>query len=98
MSKSKSKNKYIPSPQFNPIVLSKKIENLQTQIDNHKNLLQTVNRANDLHVEHLSNFVRHDMKNAIQGVDGILYNSRKSHRYHSKENGTVRSSNEAIGR
>lgn len=78
MSKSKPKKKYIPSPKFNPIVLGKKIENLQIQIDNHKNLLQTVNRANDLHVEHLSNFVRHDMKNAIQGIDGILYNSRKA--------------------
>lgn len=77
MAKSRSKKIYIPSPAFNPMVLNKKIENLRIEVERHKHLLESVNKANDLHVEHLSNFVRHDMKNAIQGIDGILYNARK---------------------
>lgn len=77
MTKSGTKKKYIPTPKYNPIVLSNKIEKLQTQIEHHKNLLQSVIKANDMHVEYLSNFVRHDMKNAIQGIDGILYNAKK---------------------
>lgn len=74
MSKSRKK-RYIPNPQYNPVVMSKKVEKLSEDLEHHKNLLLAVNRANDLHVEHLSNFVRHDMKNAIQGIDGILYNA-----------------------
>lgn len=68
--------KYIPNQRFNPIVLSKKIEKLGEEIKHHKALLDAVNKANDLHVEQLSNFVRHDLKNAIQGLDGILFNTK----------------------
>lgn len=71
------KKQYIPNPKYNPVVLSKKIEKLQVDLEHHQNLLLSVSKANDLHVEHLSNFVRHDMKNAIQGIDGTLYNARK---------------------
>ena len=76
MGKSRREKKYIPKPKYNPVVLGKKLEKLSSDLDHHKNLLLSVNKANDLHVEHLSNFVRHDMKNAIQGIDGILYNAR----------------------
>lgn len=75
MSKSRKDKKYIPKRQYNPAVLSRRIEKLSDDLEHHKNLLLAVNKANDLHVEHLSNFVRHDMKNAIQGIDGILYNA-----------------------
>lgn len=79
MGKSRKDNKYIPNPKFNPVILGKKVEKLSEQLDHHRNLLFAVNKANDLHVEHLSNFVRHDMKNAIQGIDGILYNAGRKH-------------------
>lgn len=69
---------YIPSQRTNPIVLSKRIDKLQEELEHHQNLLLAVNKANDMHVEQLSNFVRHDMKNAIQGIDGTLYNAKKS--------------------
>lgn len=55
--------------------MSKKIEKLQEDLEHHQHLLLSANKANDLHVEHLSNFVQHDMKNAIQGIDGIIYNT-----------------------
>lgn len=77
MTKRNIKKKYIPTPQFNPAVMNKRIDRLQEEVEHQRNLLMSVNKANDLHVEHLSNFVRHDMKNAIQGIDGILYNSKK---------------------
>lgn len=69
------KKKYIPNSKYNPALLSKRIDNLSKDVEHHKNLLISVNKANDLHVEHLSNFVRHDMKNAILGLDSILYNA-----------------------
>ncbi len=77
---SKRRKTYIPNPKYNPVIMSKKLERLQEDLEHHKNLLLSVNKANDLHVEHLSNFVRHDMKNAIQGIDGTLYNAKKSSR------------------
>lgn len=67
---------YHPNPKLNPIVLQKRIDKLGEKIDHQKALLDTVNKANDLHVEQLSNFVRHDMKNAILGLNGILYNAK----------------------
>lgn len=77
MANSKKKGKtYIPNPKYNPIVMGKRLEKLSVDLEHHKNALEAVNRANDMHVEHLSNFVRHDMKNAIQGIDGILYNAK----------------------
>lgn len=75
MSKSRKDKTYIPKRQYNPVVLSRRVDKLSDDLEHHKNLLLAVNKANDLHVEHLSNFVRHDMKNAIQGIDGILYNA-----------------------
>lgn len=73
---------YNPGPRVNPIVISKRQERLNRQqeklsgdIEHLKQVLQSTNRENDRHIEHLSNFVRHDMKNAIQGLDGIIYNA-----------------------
>ena len=74
---SRRKKKYIPNPKFNPVVMSNRIDKLKEEVEHQRNILLSVNKANDLHVEHLSNFVRHDMKNAIQGIDGILYNAQK---------------------
>lgn len=77
MASSKRKHIYQPPRHTNPEVLSRKLEKLSEDIEHHKNLIKAINRANDLHVEHLSNFVRHDMKNALQGLDGTVYNAYK---------------------
>lgn len=71
----KKVNKYNPGPRVNLISLSKKQEKLNKDIERLRQLLSSTNRENDRHIEHLSNFVRHDMKNAIQGLDGIIYNA-----------------------
>lgn len=77
MVRNRKHKKYRPCSIANPIVISKKVEKLQEKINGLHNLLSVVNKANALHVEHLSNFVRHDMKNAIQGIDGIIYNAKQ---------------------
>lgn len=73
---------YNPGPKINLVALSKKQEKigekqdkLRKDVDRLKQLLHSTNKENDRHIEHLSNFVRHDMKNAIQGLDGIIYNA-----------------------
>lgn len=68
---------YQPPQRTNPEVIARKLDKLSSELDHHKKLIQAINKANDIHVEHLSNFVRHDMKNAIQGLDGIVYNAKK---------------------
>lgn len=78
MGKAKKNKIYTPNPRFNPVVMGKKLEKLEEDLEHHKNLLLAVNKANSLHVEHLSNFVRHDMKNAIMGMDGTLYNAKRA--------------------
>ena len=62
MANHKKKTPCFPRQRVNPIVLSKRIDKLQEDLEHHQNLLLAVNKANDLHVEQLSNFVRHDMK------------------------------------
>lgn len=74
------KKKYIPQQRFNPALLYKKLENLKEEVLMLQKVLNAVNQSNSMHVEHLSNFVRHDMKNAIQGLDGIIYNAKNSGR------------------
>lgn len=68
---------YQPPQRTNPEVIARKLDKLSSELDHHKKLIQAINKANDIHVEHLSNFVRHDMKNAIQGLDGIVYNAKR---------------------
>ena len=75
----KKVNKYNPGPRVNLVTLSKKQEKLNKDIEHLRQLLNSTNRENDRHIEHLSNFVRHDMKNAIQGLDGIIYNAADDH-------------------
>ena len=75
----KKTNKYNPGPRVNLISLSKKQDKLNKDIEHLRQLLNSTNRENDRHIEHLSNFVRHDMKNAIQGLDGIIYNAADDH-------------------
>lgn len=67
------KKKYIQPKAFNPIVQARKIDDLQIRVDRHGRELDMVIKSYDNHVEHLANFAQHDMKNAIQSMDSILY-------------------------
>jgi signal transduction histidine kinase len=69
------RKKYIPNSKNNPAIQAKKIEKLKYEIDLHGKNLETVIKSYDKHVELLSNFAQHDMKNAIQSMDSILYNA-----------------------
>ena len=72
MSSKKRQKKYISSQRHNPEVWARKIEKQQETVDNVKNVLSAVIKANERHVRLLSNFLQHDMKNAIHSMDGIL--------------------------
>lgn len=71
----KKQKTYNPGQRVNPIVLAKRQEKLRRDVEHWQQLLRSANEENSRHIEHLSNFVRHDMKNAIQGLDGIIYNA-----------------------
>lgn len=73
----KRNKKYQQPRRTNPEIMARKLEKLSIDLERHRNLIRVINKANDQHVEHLSNFVRHDMKNAIQGLDGIIFNAHQ---------------------
>jgi len=72
MTNKKRQKKYIPFHRHNPEVLARKVEKLQEDIEQGKNTLSAVIKANEQHTIFLSNFLQHDMKNAIHSMDGIL--------------------------
>jgi len=63
---------YLKPKRLEPEVLARKIEQLRGDIENQKNILAAVNKDNERHIIFLSNFLQHDMKNAIHSMDGIL--------------------------
>ena len=69
--KKRHKN-YIPSQRHNPEILARKVEKQQEVVEQWKNTLNAVIKANERHIIFLSNFLQHDMKNAIHSMDGIL--------------------------
>lgn len=72
MSSKKRYKNYIPSKRHNPEMLARKIERQQETVDKWENTLNAVIKANEQHIIFLSNFLQHDMKNAIHSMDGIL--------------------------
>lgn len=72
---------YIPKPSNNPeklrLRVETKVRQLQAQVDQQQCVLKAVNKANDAHLEQLSNFIHHDTKNAIQSLDGLVYAAYK---------------------
>lgn len=72
--KRRNKKSYIPKPQHNLAVMSKQIEKLNEDIQEHKNILESIINSHERHIEFLSNFANHDLKNNIQSFDAILYN------------------------
>jgi len=63
---------FIRSQRHNPELLARRVDQQQETIDNWKNTVNAVIKANEQHIIFLSNFLQHDMKNAIHSMDGIL--------------------------
>jgi len=72
MTNKKRQKKYIPSHRHNPEMLARKVDKQQEIVEQWKNTLSAVIKANERHIVFLSNFLQHDMKNAIHSMDGIL--------------------------
>ncbi|MBP5504431.1 MAG: hypothetical protein J6Y24_16780 [Bacteroidales bacterium] len=77
MAHRRNKHVYHQPQRTNPEVIARKLDKISIELEHHKNLIRAINEANDRHVEQLSNFVRHDMKNAIQGLDGTIFNAKQ---------------------
>lgn len=77
MARRRNKHVYHQPQRTNPEVIARKLDKISIELEHHKNLIRAINEANDRHVEQLSNFVRHDMKNAIQGLDGTIFNAKQ---------------------
>lgn len=73
---SRKNKKYIPDKRYNSIVqnkiLSKEVEKLAIDIDNHKKLIDAISKSHSNHISYLSNFARHDIKNAMLSMDSIV--------------------------
>lgn len=72
MSKPKRNKKYNPTNRTNPEVLRKRIDALTENIDKIKKQRDMMYSALEKHVEYLTNFTSHDVKNAIQNMDSIV--------------------------
>jgi len=72
MSRNKRNKGYTPSHRHNPEILARKVEKQQETVDKWRNIINAVIKANEQHIVFLSNFLQHDMKNAIHSMDGIL--------------------------
>lgn len=73
MSKYKKKNKvFNPKLRTNPEVLRKKIDTLKEKIVKIEKQRDMMYSALEKHVEYLTNFTSHDVKNAIQNMDSIV--------------------------
>jgi signal transduction histidine kinase len=72
MTNKKRSKQYIPPKRHNPEVMATRIEQQQRKVDDVHNVLDAVVKANEQHIIFLSNFIQHDIKNAIHCMDGIL--------------------------
>lgn len=66
------KTNYIPKRKHNPVVFAKKIEKMQIRIEKDSKQRKMLINALMKHVEYLTNFTSHDIKNAIQNMDSIV--------------------------
>lgn len=72
------KRKYIPKPRHNPEMQAKKIKEAGDRIKIVSKTIDALSASHDNHISYLGNFARHDIKNAIQSMDSILYNAKCS--------------------
>jgi signal transduction histidine kinase len=71
------KKKYLPCSRLNPAALAARIDKLQADVENHKIILDVVTKSHEQHMEHLSNFAKHDIGNAVQSMFAVLKLSEK---------------------
>ena len=74
--KNNRSKKYIKPKSYNPIIIEKKIENMKAKIDSDredlKKFLKSLDISNANHISLLSNFAQHDIKNSVQSMDTII--------------------------
>ncbi|NBB22552.1 hypothetical protein GVN20_24575 [Runella sp. CRIBMP] len=70
-SKRKGKN-FIPPKRHNPTYLAHKIEKNGEEIQKIRKQKDMIYAALERHVEYLTNFTSHDIKNAIQNMDSVV--------------------------
>ena len=75
MAKSRS---YQPNRHINVVVLDKKIQKLQATIDNLENFQKSLIMSFNYQMDHLANFAKHDMGNAIQNLSANIQLSQDS--------------------
>lgn len=70
--KRKKKSKYIPVKRHNPVLFGERIEKNMETIEKMKRQKDMMYAALERHVEYLTNFTSHDIKNAIQNMDSVV--------------------------
>lgn len=75
MSKRKS---YQPPKIANPAVFGNRLKVLEERLNKHKQLLDSVIKSYNSHMDHLANFARHDMGNAIQNISATIRVNKSS--------------------
>lgn len=75
MSKSRKNKYYNLNSKFNPAIQARKIDKIRNDLEIHKRQIDAISKIHDIHIAHLANFARHDIKNAIQNMDSILSTS-----------------------
>lgn len=63
---------YIPKPRHNPEQQARQLEKIKDNLEKQDRILQTVTKSYDRHMEHLANFAKHDIGNAIQSMYAVL--------------------------
>ncbi|GAA4026481.1 hypothetical protein GCM10022386_07390 [Flavobacterium cheonhonense] len=69
---SRKKRNYIPKKPTNPILIQKRLDELEIQVTLHGKNIDAIGKSHDTHITMLSNFARHDIKNSVQSMDSIL--------------------------
>lgn len=68
----KNKSKFIPQSKISTVLLQKKLRELEVETKLHGRNIDAIAKSHDTHITMLSNFARHDIKNSVQSMDGIL--------------------------
>jgi signal transduction histidine kinase len=72
MKKKKRDKPYNANNKFNPAHQLRKLEKIEKQVAIHQRQIQAISHSHDIHISHLANFARHDIKNAVQNMDSIV--------------------------
>lgn len=68
----KRNKKYIPATKTNPILMSKKIDRITSELEKQKQLQDIRYSSLQNYFGKLTNFTSHDIKNAVQNMDSVV--------------------------